>query len=57
MKKIFFRGVGGGGFPYERGGDARRLALGVKISDFGEKNVFKKAKNPNRFKRDTSTNV
>ena len=28
-------GWGGGELPYERGGDARRLALGVHISDFG----------------------
>ena len=26
---------GGGRLPYERGGDARRLAQGVYISDFG----------------------
>ena len=49
-KRFFFSG--GGGFPYERGGDARRLA-----SDFGEKHVFKKAKIPNRFKRGPSINV
>ena len=30
------RGSGGGGkLPYERGQDARRLALGVLISNFG----------------------
>ena len=53
MKKIcFLGGWGGGGFPYERGGDARRLA-----SDFGEKHVFKKAKIPNRFKRGPSINA
>ena len=32
MQKIFFLGgLGGGGFPYERGGVAHRLALGCKF--------------------------
>ena len=46
MKKIFFRGVGGGGFPYERGGDARRLALGCKFRILVKRMFLKRQKIP-----------
>ena len=36
MMVVMARGGGGGGeLAYERGGDARCLAYGVQISDFG----------------------
>ena len=56
MKKIFFRGVGAGGFPYERGGDASRLALGCKFRIL-VKIMFLKRQKIQIDSRDTSTNV